>query len=410
MVEPAAILLTLGAVGPPIALLIMLGALSLVDRPAPERVTGPATRWTFLVALLSFAALTALMLASGTAELEIRFGAHLVLRLDWLSLPFLGLTLMLSGVVGAFSHRYMHLEPGYNRFFVMLSLLAVGFSLTVLSGSPEVLVAGWELVGVSSALLIAFFHDRPMPVHNAMRTWVTYRVTDVGLLTAAVLMVHGGDATAIGALILLAAAGKSAMVPFSGWLPRAMEGPTPSSAIFYGALSVHAGAFLLLRESAYLDAAPAVAAAAVALGVVTAVHGTMAERVQTDVKSALAYASLTQVGIIVAEIGLGLRVLPVVHAVGHACLRSLQILRAPSLLHDLRHVEETMGERAARRTGFWERVTPPAARRWFYRLSLERFHFDALLDRCVVAPFLGAMRALDAADRTWASILRGSGR
>lgn len=386
-------LLTLGAVAPPAALLAFLGILSLVGRPAPERVTGTATRWTFLAAMVSFAALVFVVPAGG---LDVQLGP-LTFRLDGLSLPFLGLTLMLHGVVGAFAHRYLHLERGYNRFFVMLSLLAVGFSVTVLAGSIELLLAGWELVGISSALLIGYFHERPMPVHNAMRTWVTYKLTDIGLMAAAVLIIHdpAGHASWIGWLVLLSAAGKSALVPFSGWLPRAMEGPTPSSAIFYGALSVHAGAYLLLRMWPQIESTPGLAAAVVALGVLTAIHATLTERVQTDIKSALAYASLTQVGIIVAEIGLGLHVLAVVHSVGHACLRSLQILRAPSLLHDLRHVEETVGATAEA-----PRSAPP---RRFYRLALNRFYFDELLDR-VVGACLGVLRAFDALEREWISL------
>ena len=133
-------------------------------------------------------------------------------------------------------------------------------------------------------------------------------------------------------MLLVAAAGKSALVPFSGWLPRAMEGPTPSSAVFYGALSVHLGAFLLLRVSPILDLSPWLCAAVVVAGLATAVFAAVAGRVQTDIKSALSFASLTQVGIIVAEIGLGLRYLALVHILGHGCLRTLQFLRAPTLL------------------------------------------------------------------------------
>ena len=106
---------------------------------------------------------------------------------------------------------------------------------------------------------------------------------------------------AVGLLLFLAAAGKSALVPFSGWLPRAMEGPTPSSAVFYGALSVHLGAFLLLRFSPLLDASLTLRLVVIGAGLVTALFAATAERVQTDIKSELCFASLTQVGLIVAE-------------------------------------------------------------------------------------------------------------
>ena len=136
----------------------------------------------------------------------------------------------------------------------------------------------------------------------------------------------------VGLLLLVAAAGKSALVPFCGWLPRAMEGPTPSSAIFYGALSVHLGAFLLLRVSPILELSLPLSIAVGVLGLTSAIFGALFARVQTDIKSALAFASLTQVGIIVAEIGCGLRYIALIHIIGHACLRTLQLLRAPTLL------------------------------------------------------------------------------
>src|SRR5262249_21628910 len=127
-----------------------------------------------------------------------------------------------------------------------------------------------------------------------------------------------GLALGVGLLLLVAAAGKSALVPFSGWLPRAMEGPTPTSAIYYGALSVHLGAFLLLRVSPILEASAWLSAAVVVLGLATALYAFIVGGVQTDVKSALSFASLVQVGLIVAEIGLGLRYVALVHLLGNA--------------------------------------------------------------------------------------------
>jgi len=193
--------------------------------------------------------------------------------------------------------------------------------------------------------------------------------------------------------------GKCAQVPFSGWLPRAMEGPTPSSAIFYGALSVHAGAFLLLRAGPLLDRAPLAAGALVAVGALTALHATLVGRVQSDVKSALAYASLTQVGIILVEIGLGLRWVALLHILGHGSVRSLQFLRAPSLLHDLHRVESAVGGHLARSGLRLERLVPARLRRRLYRFALERAYLDGLLDTFVVAPWLGLFRRADALER-----------
>src|SRR5690606_16686647 len=286
--------------------------------------------------------------------------------IDGVSLGFLTLATALCGVDGAFAYRYLHREPGFNRYFVLYGLFATGITLIALAGSIEVLFAGWEFLGLSSALLIGFFHERKAPVVNALRVFAVYRLSDAAMLAAAVLMHHwtgagsltqlfygdsltldAGHATAIAALLLVAVVGKSGLLPLSGWLPRAMEGPTSSSAVFYGSLSIHAGCFLLLRVEPLLDHAPVVRALTIAAGLATAIHATMSARVQTDVKSALTYAALTQVGVIVVEIGLGLTTLAFVHMVGHACYRLLQFLSAPNILHDLHELENALGARGA---------------------------------------------------------------
>src|SRR5262249_25111366 len=149
------------------------------------------------------------------------------------------------------------------------------------------------------------------------------RLFGAGPWPAGQAAVSPGQAAVVGALLLTAAAGKSALLPFSGWLPRAMEGPTPSSAVFYGALSVHLGAFLLLRAGPLLAASWGLSAAVVALGLATALFAFLAGSVQTDIKSVLSFAALSQVGLIFAEIGLGWHYLALAHLLGHACLRTL---------------------------------------------------------------------------------------
>jgi NAD(P)H-quinone oxidoreductase subunit 5 len=212
----------------------------------------------------------------------------------------------------------------------------------------------------------------------------------------------------VGALLLIAAAGKSALVPFSGWLPRAMEGPTPSSAVFYGAISVHLGAFLLLRVSPILELSPMLSWSVVALGLITAGYATLAGRVQTDIKSVLSFASLTQVGIIVVEIGLGFRYLALAHLIGHACLRTLQFLRAPTLLHDYHSLENALGHHLPRRSSFWRSLLPEWVHTWCYRLALERGYLDALLSDYVARPFLRIFEWCDALERRWTDFLSGS--
>jgi NAD(P)H-quinone oxidoreductase subunit 5 len=186
-----------------------------------------------------------------------------------------------------------------------------------------------------------------------------------------------------------------------------MEGPTPSSAIFYGALSVHLGAFLLLRVSSILETSVWLPLIVVVLGLLTAVHAYVVGSVQTDIKSALSYASLVQVGLIVAEIGFGFRYLALIHILGHACLRTLQFLRAPSLLHDYHLLESALGENLPQPGGTLRRLAPGHLRRWLYRYALERGYFDSLLNEYVVVPFVRLFRCCDAWERCWTDFLMG---
>jgi NAD(P)H-quinone oxidoreductase subunit 5 len=263
-----------------------------------------------------------------------------------------------------------------------------------------------------------------------------YRFADAAFLAAAVALHHvasegdfarmigasawpegaatigAGEALAVGLLLVVAAAGKSALVPFSGWLPRAMEGPTPSSAIFYGALSVHLGAFLLLRVSPLIERSAPLAASIVVLGLLTAAWAGVASRVQTDVKIALAFASLTQVGLIVAEIGIGLRWVALAHIVGNASLRTLQLLRAPSVLHDHHRLENAVGgDLAHGRAGEgWLRLRLPRLAAALYRLGHERSLFDVVLGRFVVGPFVRLLAACEHAERRFTRWLAGGTR
>jgi len=439
-------LLGLVVVGGPALLVAALGLSSLAGRPLSERATN---RWTFATTVIAFWAtlnILGLMLLVNTREVPLEIGNwvvipeqhfhfHVKFLFDRLSVPLVILSLLLCGTVGAFTSRYLHREPGYGRFYIFYALFTLGMVVSTLAGTIETLFLGWELVGLSSALLVAFFHERPTPVRNGIRVWSVYRLADAAFLCAALALHHltgagdfeglmgsgswpegtaaltSGQALLVGLLLLVAAAGKSALVPFSGWLPRAMEGPTPSSAIFYGALSVHLGAFLLLRVSPILELSLLLCAAVVVLGALTALYAGVTARVQTDIKSALAFASLTQVGIIVAEIGLGLRYIALIHIIGHACLRTLQLLRAPTLLHDYHTLENAIGARLTHNRGFWERVLPGGARDWIYRLAIERGYLDSLLDEIVVRPFQRLFTWCDRMERGWTDWLsRGRSR
>lgn len=426
------------------ALLLATFFLAFVsNRRLAEPVIGRLIQGTVLLSLLSALGAAGIMLRQGLAQYPITLGdwtitpsyhLKLAIVLDILSLSYAILALGLCGVIGAFSTRYLHREPGYNRFFVLFAVFLLGMITASLSDTVETLFAGWELVGLSSVLLIAFFQERAAPPRNGLRVWVVYRFCDVALLLAAILMheINGaGDfdhlvgpnawpahdslpaaphLPLLGLLFVIAASGKSALMPFSGWLPRAMEGPTPSSAVFYGALSVHLGAFLLLRVSPVLDSSTLLSALVVVVGLATAAFGYLSGRVQADIKSALAFASLSQVGLVIAEIGLGFRYIALLHLLGHACLRTLQFLRAPSLLHDHHQLENAIGARPRAELAPWEQRLPAGLRTQLYRFALERGYLDTLLDRFVARPFLGLFRWFDRLERRWIGSLEGEPR
>ncbi|MGI9176831.1 MAG: proton-conducting transporter membrane subunit, partial [Pirellulales bacterium] len=305
-----------------------------------------------------------------------------------------------------------------------------GMNLLVLAGSIDVLFAGWEFLGISSTMLIGFFHERGNAVRAALRAFTTYRICDVGLLAASVVihqatgsgdferlftgtwphatcLVPGMTALFVSLLLVFSALGKSAQVPFSGWLPRAMEGPTPSSAIFYGALSIHAGAYVLLRCESVLDAAPAAGWLLVVIGGGTALHAAIVGSVQTDLKSMLAYASMTQAGIILAEIGLGWRVIPLMHVISHAILRSLQILRSPSAMHDRHELAAALGGHPGASDWSLLRVLPRRMARSLYHVALERGFEETFISGLVVRPLLAVLTSADDLERRWVTLLGG---
>ncbi|WP_372716219.1 proton-conducting transporter membrane subunit [Novipirellula sp.] len=429
-------------VASPAILLAILGLSALVDRPLSETSISRITQAAVLFSLLPAIGILVLMLVVGTRYVPIELGDwvtiedadldfhfHLKFVFDRLSIPFLILSCVLCGVVGAFTRRYLHREQGYGRFFLYYAVFYCGMVTSSLAGTIETLFVGWEMVGLSSALLVAYFHERENPVRNGQRVWSIYRLSDAAFLIAAITMHHmtgegdfGGlmssgvwpegtaavnssQALLVGTLMLIAAAGKSALFPFSGWLPRAMEGPTPSSAIFYGALSVHLGVYLLLRMSPLLEASLTLQLMVITLGAVSAVCGGLMSRVQSDIKVSLAYASLTQVGIIVMEIGLGFRYLALIHIIGHASLRTMQLLRAPTLLRDYNELENALGARITERQSGWTRMLPPRVHRWAYRFGFDRGFMDIALDKFVVRPFLALFLIFDSLERQVTDLL-----
>jgi NADH-quinone oxidoreductase subunit L len=395
----------------------LLALLWLLGWVPSERVVSKITGLTFSACVAGLAVLVwnlafggkparAVVVTFGTwfAVHDYRF--PLVLMADRLSTPFLVMTAVLSGLIGQFSATYLHRERGFFRFFLLLHLFAFGSLLAFAAGSFDLLAGGWELVGITSVLLIGFFQLRPAPVENGLRVFAVYRACDIGLLVGVFAMhqwagtasfdggfpmLAGSHAVIVCLLMLLAASGKAAQVPFSGWLPRAMEGPTPSSAIFYGAISIHAGAYLLLRIQPLLARSILASVLVILIGVATAIHGTIVGRASADAKTSLAYASLTQVGVVFVEIGIGWTSIAVVHILGHATVRTMQFLRAPSMLHDYHQMHSAMGGEIIPGRQF-EDLLPERVTLWLYRWAFDRGHLDTFLDRWVIDPLLWVSR------------------
>ena len=267
---------------------------------------------------------------------------------------------LLFFLVATFSKYYMHRDEGFRRFFNIILLFAAGYNFIIFSGNFETLFVGWEIKGLCSFLLIAFYRNRYLPVKNAFKTISNYRISDIALILAMWMMHHlthqnisytqlgeardmaaqtnhAGMAMFIVCMFILAATVKSAQFPFTTWLPRAMEGPTSSSAIFYGSLSVHIGVFLLLRTHAFWQDMLWAKIAIIIIGVLTGIFATLIARVQPNVKTQIAYSSAAQIGIMFVEIALGFHWLVLIHFAGNAFLRTYQLLVSPSVLNYLVH-------------------------------------------------------------------------
>ena len=314
---------------------------------------------------------------------------------------------LLTFMVTLYSRYYLHREVGYKRFFNTILLFYLGYNLVVFSGNLETLFIGWEILGISSFLLIAFYRDRYLPVKNAVKVFSIYRVADVGLMLAmwmshhlwhesitfdklnnvdlvhAQLQTHSWIGVFIAMMFLLSAAAKSAQLPFSSWLPRAMEGPTPSSAIFYGSLSVHLGVFIMLRTYPFWQEQLSVRILTGLLGFTTAIIATGIARVQSSVKSQIAYSSIAQIGLIFIEIAAGWGAIALVHFTGNAFLRTYQLLVSPSVVSYL--IREQFYKFTARLRSI-EDSFPKKMQYTLYILCIKEWNLDSMMYRYLWNP------------------------
>lgn len=333
-----------------------------------------------------------------------------VALVDGASLVFSCATIFLIGMISLYSRYYLHKDSGYRRFFSIMLLFQAGMTLLSVAGNFEIFFAGWECVGLSSFLLIGFYRDRSRPLEAAFQVFRIYRLADVGLLVGAWMthsLVVGAHSflemrsqefavgiqaltwsvqILLGLLIILSAAGKSAQFPFSFWVAQAMEGPTPSSAIFYGALSIHAGILLLLRTYPIWHASSELPWIVAGLGGVTAAIAASIGRVQSSVKAQIGYASVAQVGLVFVELAAGFRTFALFHFAANASLRCYQLLVSPSIVAQLLR-EQAAGNRVGQdRPSIWERRLPQRLRATFYVLVLEEGFLAKTIDRIIWRP------------------------
>jgi NADH-quinone oxidoreductase subunit L len=287
------------------------------------------------------------------------------------------MALVVTGVgalIHLYSIGYMKGDPRFGRFFAYMNLFVASMLILVLADGFALLFVGWELVGLCSYLLISFWFEKPAAAAAGKKAFVVNRVGDAGFLVALMLVfstfgslgyeevlgrasaeLSTGLATAITLLLLMGAAGKSAQFPLYVWLPDAMEGPTPVSALIHAATMVTAGVFMVARTGALFDLAPASAAVVAGVGIGTALYAATIAVAQHDIKRVLAYSTISQLGYMFAGVGAGAYVAGMFHLTTHAFFKALLFLGAGAVIHAL------AGEQDMRRMGGLWRKLPVTA-------------------------------------------------
>lgn len=409
MIEP----LFLASLFAPFFLMLVLGLTFFLRIPVYEKWLSLTIKYFSLGMVAIGTALWILAWLNSPSELLLNYG-HWIKVDDYVfELPFivdlLGatyslLTSCLIGIIFRFSRNYLHREEGYFRFTFLLTVLWLGLNIVSFARSLDLLFVGWELTGTTSVLLISYFYTQVQPVKHALKAIVSYRICDTGILAAAAWSHHylhstdfvalprlldnhhgGGALIFIGVFVIFASLAKAGQLPMSSWLPTAMEGPTPSSAIFYGALSVHLGPFLLIRFHDYLDNFPSLLIAIGVIGGLSAIWATLVGRTRSDAKTMLGFATITQVGLMWIEIALGYTNFAMFHMVAHASLRTWQFLRSSSLITDFFENPTVKQDVSIRRDLSFLHILPVGIQRKIYVHALHSFHLDFFTTRFIRA-------------------------
>ncbi len=297
------------------------------------------------------------------------FRAPLTLQLDQLSAVMLLVVTGVGFLIHVYSIGYMHEDADYPRFFTYLNLFIFSMVMLVLAGNFLLLYVFWEAVGLCSYLLIGFWYTKESAATAGKKAFIVNRVGDFGFGLGIMLLwtslgtleyrevfarapeLAVGTATAISLLLFLGACGKSAQLPLHTWLPDAMEGPTPVSALIHAATMVTAGVYMVARSHALFERSGAALDVVAWVGVITAVFAATIGLVQTDIKRVLAYSTVSQLGYMFIGIGVGAYAAGIYHLVTHAFFKALLFLGAGSVIHAL------SGEQDLRKMGgLWRKL------------------------------------------------------
>ena len=298
-------------------------------------------------------------IAAGNFHVEVGF------LVDPLSVVMLLVVTGVGTLIHIYANGYMQHDPDYARFFTYLNLFVVGMLFLVLAGNFLLLYLGWEAVGLCSYLLIGFWYQKKSAADAGKKAFIVNRVGDFGFALGimlifvtfgslgfrevfaaapAKLQAGGAVATAITLLLFMGATGKSAQIPLYIWLPDAMEGPTPVSALIHAATMVTAGVYMVARTHALFALAPFSSAVVATIGAVTAFYAATIALVQTDIKRVLAYSTISQLGYMFLAVGVGAYAAGIFHLTTHAFFKALLFLGAGSVIHamsgdqDMRHM------------------------------------------------------------------------
>ena len=334
-----------GSVG--LSFLCALGVVAhVLPDPAPREVV--AYSWIF------------------SGDLHVNFG----FLIDPLTAVMLMVVTGVGFLIHVYSIGYMHGEDGFTRFFVYMNLFMVSMLLLVMGNNFLVLFIGWEGVGLCSYLLIGYYFNKVSAAKAATKAFVVNRIGDAGFLLAMFLVfvnfrtldyltvfeqasrLSTETATAIALCLLVGAVGKSAQIPLYTWLPDAMEGPTPVSALIHAATMVTAGVYMVVRTHVFYDMSPVALTTVGLVGGTTALFAATIGLVQNDIKRVLAYSTVSQLGYMFLACGVGAYSAAIFHLVTHAFFKALLFLSAGAVIHSLE------GEQDVRKMGGLARKIP----------------------------------------------------